>query len=132
MEFLSLRQASFLRNVPSREEKRLYLQATCTFEQAVKLTCILYSTESCLFLQAWLYAKVEAAHQARLKQPDPSIEKQKKVERLKEANTAYTEWLEMKRKQDKALQEVEGRRRADEAAQYAIRDRQLCDEAFRR
>ena len=94
--------------------------------------CILYSTESCLFLQAWLYAKVEAAHQARLNQPDPSIEKQKKVERLKEANTAYTEWLEMKRKQDKALREVEGRRRADEAAQYAIRDRQLCDEAFRR
>ena len=92
----------------------------------------MYSTESCLFLQAWLFAKVEAAHQARLNQPDPSIEKQKKVERLKEANTAYTEWLEMKRKQDKALQEVEGRRRADEAAQYAIRDRQLCDEAFRR
>ena len=107
----------------------MYLWASCKTD----FLCILvYSTESCLFLQAWLYAKVEAAHQARLNQPDPSIEKQKKVERLKEANTAYTEWLEMKRKQDKALREVEGRRRADEAAQYAIRDRQLCDEAFRR
>ena len=39
MEFLLLRQASFLRKFPSSEEKRLmYVHATCTFEQAVKLT----------------------------------------------------------------------------------------------
>lgn len=55
-----------------------------------------------------------------------------KEARQKDAVAAYSEWVEMKRKQDKALREMEGKRRADEAAQYAIRDRQLCDEAFRR
>ena len=72
------------------------------------------------------------ARQARLNQPDPNIEKQRKEEREKEATSAFSKWVEMKKKQDKSLREVEERRRADEASQYAIRDRQLCDEAFRR
>lgn len=72
------------------------------------------------------------ARQARLNQPDPNVEKQRKEARQKDANSAYSEWLELKRKQDKALRDMEHQRRVDEAAQYAIRDRQLCDEAFRR
>lgn len=83
-------------------------------------------------MQAWLYAKIESAQQARLNQPNPNAEKEMKEARQKDAVAAYSEWVEMKRKQDKALREMEGKRRADEAAQYAIRDRQLCDEAFRR
>ncbi|KAJ7363657.1 hypothetical protein OS493_009819, partial [Desmophyllum pertusum] len=81
---------------------------------------------------AWLYAKVESAHQARLNQPDPNAEKQAKEVRESDAQGAYSEWLDTKRKQDKAFRQLEGRRRAEEASQYAIRDRQLCDEAFRR
>ena len=72
------------------------------------------------------------ARQARLNQPDPNIEKQAKEAKESEAQTAYSEWLDMKRKQDKALRQLEESRRAEEAAQYAIRDRQVCDEAFRR
>lgn len=72
------------------------------------------------------------AHQARLNRPDPNIEKQAKEAKESEAQTAYSEWLDMKRKQDKALRQLEESRRAEEASQYAIRDRQVCDEAFRR
>lgn len=72
------------------------------------------------------------ARQARLNQPDPNTDKQRQEERQKDADSAYHEWLDTKRKQDKASREMENRRRADEAAQYAIRDRELCDEAFRR
>lgn len=82
--------------------------------------------------QAWLHAKIEAARQARSMQPDPGIENEKKEARQKDADSAYSEWLDTKRKQDKAMREMENKRRVDEAAQYAIRDRQLCDEAFRR
>lgn len=83
-------------------------------------------------LQAWLYAKVEMAHQARLNKPDPNLEKQAKEAKESEAQTAYSVWLDTKRKQDKALRQLEESRRAEEASQYAIRDRQVCDEAFRR
>lgn len=72
------------------------------------------------------------ARQARLNQPDPNIEKQAKEAKESEAQTAYSEWLDMKRKQDKALRQLEESRRVEEASQYAIRDRQVCDEAFRR
>ena len=72
------------------------------------------------------------ARQARLNRPDPNLEKQAKEERESDAQTAYNEWLDIKRKQDKALRQLEERRREEEASQYAIRDRQLCDEAFRR
>ena len=72
------------------------------------------------------------AQQARLNQPDPNVEKERKEEKQKDANSAYKEWLELKQKQDKSLRDMEHQRRVDEAAQYAIRDRQLCDEAFRR
>ena len=65
-------------------------------------------------------------------QADPGIENEKKEARQKDADSAYSEWLDTKRKQDKAMREMENKRRVDEAAQYAIRDRQLCDEAFRR
>ncbi len=86
---------------------------------------------SCL-LQAWLYAKVEMAREARLNRPDPNIEKQAKEAKESDAQTAYNEWLDIKRKQDKALRQLEEKRREEEASQYAIRDRQLCDEAFKR
>lgn len=81
--------------------------------------------------QAWLYAKIEAAREARANQLDPDVDKERKEARQKDAQSAYSEWLHTKRKQDKAVREMEDRRKADEAAQYAIRDRQLCDEAFR-
>ena len=72
------------------------------------------------------------ARQVRLNRPDPNLEKQAKEERESDAQTAYNEWLDIKRKQDIALRQLEERRREEEASQYAIRDRQLCDEAFRR
>lgn len=68
---------------------------------------------------------------ARANQLDPDVDKERKEARQKDAQSAYSEWLHTKRKQDKAVREMEDRRKADEAAQYAIRDRQLCDEAFR-
>ena len=83
-------------------------------------------------MQAWLYAKFETARQERLKRPDPNIEKEAKMARQNDAESAYSEWLDMKRKQDKSLRQLEEKRREEEASQYAIRDRQLCDEAFRR
>ena len=72
------------------------------------------------------------AQQAKLNQPDPNLEKQAKEAKESDAQIAYIEWLDMKRKQDKALRQLEESRRAEEASQYAIRDRQVCDEAFRR
>ena len=83
-------------------------------------------------MQAWLTAKTEEAKEmqrlAKLNQPDPNIA----VEKAQAAQEAYNEWLETKRKQSKANRLLENSRKADEAAQYIIRDRELCDEAFRR
>lgn len=82
--------------------------------------------------QVWLYNKIDAAKQARLNQPDPKAALRAKEEKESNAQSAYSEWLDMKRQQDKTLRQLEERRREEEASQYTIRDRQLCDEAFRR
>ena len=82
--------------------------------------------------KAWLNAKKEEAkerHQEEeRRKPDPSIQK----ERLSSAKSAYGKWLEEKRTQTKLEQRYEKSRQEDEAAQYLIRDRGLCDEAFQR
>ena len=82
--------------------------------------------------QVWLYNKIEAAKQARLNQPDPEDALRAREEKESNAQSAYSEWLSVKRQQDKTLRQLEERRREEEASQYTIRDRQLCDEAFRR
>jgi hypothetical protein len=60
--------------------------------------------------------------------PDQTLQERK----LSEAQQAYEEWLFSKRQQNKVAREYEERRRSEEASQFLIRDRQLCDEAFRR
>lgn len=85
-----------------------------------------------LFPQAWLAAKLEEAKERRRleaqNKPDPSLEQRKR----EDAESAYQEWLNHKREQNKTARQYEERRRSEEAGQFVIRDRHLCDEAFKR
>lgn len=82
--------------------------------------------------QAWLFAKNQEAKEQRLEaeknKPDPNIP----VERAKNAQSAFNEWLRTKQKQSKTERELEKSRIEEEASQFLIRDRELCDEAFKR
>ncbi|XP_031572604.1 vicilin-like seed storage protein At2g18540 [Actinia tenebrosa] len=82
--------------------------------------------------QAWLTAKLEEARerkrQEELNKTDDSLRERKTIE----AQQAYEDWLASKRQQYKVTREYEERRQSEEARQFMIRDRQLCDEAFRR
>ena len=85
-----------------------------------------------MLLQAWLMAKdIEAKEQkkeAEKNKPDPNIP----IERAKSAQSAYEDWMKSKRKQTKVEKELEKSRKEEIAAGYLIRDRELCDEAFKR
>ncbi|KAK3711628.1 hypothetical protein QZH41_014058 [Actinostola sp. cb2023] len=82
--------------------------------------------------QAWLSAKLDEARERRREEernrPDPTLEQRKQ----EDAKSAYEEWLVTKRYQEKVTKEYETRRRSVEASQFVIRDRFLCDEAFKR
>lgn len=70
----------------------------------------------------------EQRKQAEKNKPDPNVP----VERAKSAQHAYEEWIKTKRKQEKMEKELEKSRKEEEAAGYLVRDRELCDEAFKR
>ena len=57
---------------------------------------------------------------------------QEKEEREKEAIKAYEHWRQAKRQQQKQLQQYEESRLMEEAESFVVRDRVLCEEAFRR
>lgn len=57
---------------------------------------------------------------------------QQKVEKDKAAKEAYEAWLNEKSKQRKQERETEKKKLEEEASSYVIRERQECDEAFRR
>ena len=84
------------------------------------------------YVQAWLIAKNEEAREHRREaeknKADPNIQ----IRRAESAQGAYDEWLRNKRQQTKSEQELEKSRMEEQAAQYLIRDRELCDEAFKR
>ena len=126
-------------NITAQLLKKLTLVRVMNFQYQIHIVYsefVLCASSPCrtiYFLwQVWLYNKIEAAKQARLNQPDPEDALRAREEKESNAQSAYSEWLSLKRQQDKTLRQLEERRREEEASQYTIRDRQLCDEAFRR
>jgi len=82
--------------------------------------------------QAWLNAKNEEMKEFRKEQAKNRPDPKEKEEREKEAIKAYEHWRQAKRQQQKQLQQYEESRLMEEAESFVVRDRVLCEEAFRR
>jgi len=80
--------------------------------------------------QAWLKAKNEEYLEKRKLQS--STVSEDKAEKAQAAKEAYDGWLQEKAKQRKQEREVERIKLEEEAASFIIRERQACEEAFRR
>ena len=84
----------------------------------------------CSYPQAWLKAKNEEYHERKRLQSSAAGEDKGKKEQA--AKEAYDNWLQEKAKQRKQERVLERRKLEDEASSFIIRERQACEEAFKR